>query len=161
MPATPRRVVQSRSEFAYMNNFEGKAGKFNQLPCGHAQTRRRRRREMVTRISTARTRRCTENSQIPGKRKPNGTGRGFLQGHTRGAITPAPFVQTTSGCRATVPRTPRPGRPPPLVHDQPLAQGRVGDVNFFTPSRDSTPKTDRRTPPPTPGITFYVRPVRT
>ena len=95
------------------------AEKLNQLPCGHAQMRRRRRRETVTRMSTARTRRCTENSQIPGKRKPNGTGRGFLQGHTRGAITPAPFVQTTSGCRATVPRTPRPGRPPPLVHDHP------------------------------------------
>ena len=120
LTATPRRVVQSVFGFAYMNNFKGKPGKFNQLPCGHAQTRRRRRREMVTRIRTARTRRCTENSQIPGKRKPNGTGRGFLQGHTRGAITPAPFVQTTSGCRATVPRTPRPGRPPPLVHDQPL-----------------------------------------
>ena len=126
LPATPRRVVQSRSEFAYMNNFEGKAGKFNQLPCGHAQTRRRRRREMVTRIRTARTRRCTENSQIPGNRKPNGTGRGVLQGHTRGAITPAPFVQTTSGCRATVPRTPRPGRPPPLVHDQPGRRERAG-----------------------------------
>ena len=101
------------AKIAYMNNFVVQAQKLNQLPFGHAQTRRRRRRETVTRMSTARTRRCTENSQIPGKRKPNGTGRGFLQGHTRGAITPAPFVQTTSGCRATVPRTPRPGRPPP------------------------------------------------
>ena len=97
-----------------MNYFVVESEKLNQLPCGHAQMRRRRRRETVTRMSAARTRRCTENSQIPGKRKPNGTGRGFLQGHTRGAITPAPFVQTTSGCRATVPRTPRPGRPPPF-----------------------------------------------
>ena len=38
--------------------------KLNQLPSGHAQMRRRRRRETVTRISNARTRKCTENSQI-------------------------------------------------------------------------------------------------
>ena len=79
---------------------------------------------MVTRISTARTRRCIENSQISGKRKPNGTGRGFLQGHTRGAITPAPFVQTTSGCRATVPRTQPPVALPPFS---------VGPASHSTP----------------------------
>ena len=102
------------TKIVYINNFLADPKTYCQMPSWHAQMRRRRRRETVTRMSTARTRRCTENSQIPGKRKPNGTGRGFLQGHTRGAITPAPFVQTTSGCRATVPRTPRPARPPPF-----------------------------------------------
>ena len=136
-----------------MNNFVGKAEKLIQPPCGHAQTRRRRRREMVTTASTARTRRCTENSQIPGERKPNGTGRGFLQGHTRGAITPAPFVQTTSGCRATVPRTQRPGCPPPLVRDQP----HTAHVRVRQPSPHALSPTTA--PPGTlpPHISFIIR----
>ena len=46
--------------------------------------------------------------------------------------------------------TERPGSPPEVL----------GPI-CITLSRDSSPKTDRRAPPPTPGVTFYVRPVRT
>ena len=76
----------------------------------------------------------------------NGTGRGFLQGHTRGAITPAPFVQTTSGCRATVPRTQPPGRPPPLVQDQPSTSDTRGCHSHSGPGSNNISDPGKKRP---------------
>jgi hypothetical protein len=61
---------------------------------------------------------------------------------------PDPSCRWGRGSGNTV--TERPGSPPGVL-----------GPNCNTPSRDSTPKTDRRAQPPTPGITFYVGPVPT
>ena len=43
------------------------------------------------------------------------------------------------------------------VIERPGSHPEVLGLNCITLSRDSTPKIDRRAPPPTPGMTFYVR----